>query len=504
MTKTHSYRQILRSSSIIGGASVVNILIGLLRMKVAAVLLGPVGVGLIGLLQNMMATAAGIAGLGVGNVGTRQIAEAAATGKLDTLAATRRALFWLTLALSVVGGLTFWLLRGALADHVLGDRTRSAEVGWLAVGVALTVASASQTALLNGMRRIGDLARVSIYSSVLSTLAAIAAVWWWGEGGILLFVLAAPAASFLLGHWYVAKLGRLQATAVPWAALAGQWRAMVALGAAFMVSELVINLGQLVVRSLIQHELGPQALGHFQAAWLISMTYLGFVLGAMGTDYYPRLTAVIREPDKVNRLVNEQTEVALLLAGPAFLAMLALAPWIIDLLYSREFSEAVGILRWQVLADVLKVASWPLGFVILAAGDGRTYMASESIAIGVFVLLVALGLPMWGIVSTGAAFLGMYVIYLSVVYALARRRCGFRWEPFVWRRLVLLFVAAAAVAGLGAWRESAAVVAGLLATIGLGLDGLARLGHMAGLGGSVGKLSQFSRRLMIKGGVWRE
>jgi len=122
----------------------------------------------------------------------------------------------------------------------------------------------------------------------------------------------------------------------------------------------------------------------------------------------------------------------------------------------------------------------------------------------VFVLLVALGLPMWGIVSTGAAFLGMYVVYLPVVYALARRRCGFRWEPIVWRRLVLLFFAAAAVAGLGAWRESAAVVAGLLAAIGFGLDGLARLGHTAGLGGSIGKLSQFSRRLMITVGVWRE
>jgi O-antigen/teichoic acid export membrane protein len=504
MTKAHSYRQILRASSIIGGASVVNILIGLLRMKVAAVLLGAAGVGLIGLLQNMMATAAGIAGLGVGNVGTRQIAEAAATGKLDTLATARRALFWLALALSVLGGLTFWLLRGALADHVLGDRTRSAEVGWLAVGVALTVASASQSALLNGMRRIGDLARISVYSSVLSTLVAIAAVWRWGESGILLFVLAAPAASFLLGHWYVAKLGRLQATAAPWAALASQGRAMVALGAAFMVSELVTNLGMLAARTLIQRDLGPEALGHFQAAWLISMTYLGFVLGAMGTDYYPRLTAVIREPDQVNRLVNEQTEVALLLAGPAFLAMLALAPWIIDLLYSREFSEAVGILRWQVLGDVLKVACWPMGFIVRAAGDGRTFIWTQSLAIGVFVLLVALLLPWLGITSTGMAFLAMYVVNLPVVYVLARHRTGFRWEPFVRRRLVLLFVAAAAVAALGAWQQSAAVVAGLLAAIGFGLDSLARLGHMAGLGRFVGKLSQLSRQVMIRTGVWRE
>ena len=47
----------------------------------------------------------------------------------------------------------------------------------------------------------------------------------------------------------------------------------------------------------------------------------------MGTDYYPRLTATIHDPVATNRLVNEQTEVALLLAGPVLLAMLALAPW---------------------------------------------------------------------------------------------------------------------------------------------------------------------------------
>ena len=73
MSKDGSYRQILRSSSIIGGASVINIVVGLLRIKVAAVLFGPSGVGLIGLLTNLASTASAVAGLGFGNVGTRQI-----------------------------------------------------------------------------------------------------------------------------------------------------------------------------------------------------------------------------------------------------------------------------------------------------------------------------------------------------------------------------------------------------------------------------------------------
>ncbi|WP_374248665.1 O-antigen translocase [Thermomonas sp.] len=501
---TNSYRQILRSSSIIGGASVINIAVGLLRTKIAALLLGPAGVGLIGLLQNMMSTGAGIAGLGVGNVGTRQIAQATAAGGEDAVAVTRRALFWLTLILAMAGALLFWLLRDELAWRVLGDRSRGTEVAWLAAGLALTVASASQSALLNGMRRIGDLARISVFSGVVSTAIAIAAVVWWGQRGILAFVLAAPVASFLLGHVYVARLGKLRGGSVSLAAMAAQWRVMLGLGAAFMVSGLVTNLGQLAARTLIQHDLGPEALGHFQAAWLISMTYLGFVLGAMGTDYYPRLAAAIGEPEQVNRLVNEQTEVALLLAGPVFLGMLALAPWVIDLLYSRAFSDATGILRWQVLGDVLKVASWPLGFVILAAGDGRTFMLTEGVAIGVFVGLLACLLPMAGILSAGISFFAMYAVLAPAVYVIVRRRTGFRWAPAVWRRLLLLFIASAAVAGLGSWREDAAVVVGLLAALGFGVDGLARLGHMAGLGGAVGRLAGLSRKMMMKAGVWHE
>ena len=105
-----SRRQILHSSSIMGGASVINILIGLLRIKVVAVVLGPAGIGLIGILQNLMATAATTAALGFGTVGTRQIAEAAGRDDQAGIDAARRALFWGTLFLAVFGILLVTLL----------------------------------------------------------------------------------------------------------------------------------------------------------------------------------------------------------------------------------------------------------------------------------------------------------------------------------------------------------------------------------------------------------
>jgi len=504
MSKDGSYRQILRSSSIIGGASVVNIALGLLRIKVAALLLGPAGVGLIGLLTNLTGTASAVAGLGVGNVGTRQIAEAVGRDDAAAMAAARRALFWGSLVLALLGAVGFWLLRGVLAVRILGDASLTGEVGWLALVVGLTVAAASQTALLNGMRQIGDLARASVFSALLSTLLGIGALMLWGRGGLMAFLIAAPLATFLLGHVYVCRLPKVQAPRTPFAVLTGQWRNLARLGAAFMVAGLAVTLGQLLVRSLLQQQLGADALGYFQAAATISMTYIGFVLTAMGTDYYPRLTAAIHDHAAVNRMVNEQTEVALLLAGPVFLAMMGLAPWVIKLLYSQSFHSAAEVLGWQILGDILKVASWPLGFIILAAGNGRTYMLTETLAVSVFVILTWLGLPLLGVVATGTAFVGMYMFYLPMVYWLAWYKTEFRWMATVWWLLGGLMLGAATVLVAAKWSATTSAVVGLILSVGFGLYSFSRLVQKTNMTGPLGRVATHSRLFLVKFGVRRD
>ena len=495
MLSDNSYRTILRSSSIIGGAQVINIAVGILKMKAVAVLLGPAGVGLVGIYLSLIQTASSIAAMGLGTVGTRQIAAAHAEGDDVTVGRTRRAVFWGTMLLALIGAALFWLASGWIARVILADESRTNDVAWLSVGVALTVAAGSQGALLTGLRRIGDLARINIGAGFIGAALGVLALWLWAAQGLIAMILIAPVFTFLFGHLYVTRLGPPAGPPIRLPEMSREWQVMLRLGFAFMLSGLVTTLGHLAARTLVQRELGAEALGQFQAAWVIGMTYLGFVLGAMGTDYYPRLAAAIGDHKVATRLVNEQTEVALLLCAPVLLAMLGLAPWVIHLLYSAEFGPAVEILRWQLLGDILKVISWPLGFVLLAAGAGKTYIVTESLGMGVFVLGVLVGLPLIGVTATGAAFLALYVVYLPLVWFLGGRIIGFRWTRAV-KALALAVVAAAVAVDIAArWSESLGAVLGLGLAAATGVCALMRLSSMAGAGGRLGRFARLGERV---------
>jgi PST family polysaccharide transporter len=470
-----SHRRILRSSSIIGGASVFNILIGLIRLKAAALVLGPAGVGLIGLFQSFVTTASAVASIGLGNAGTRQVADALGKGEQAAIAAARRALFWGTAALALSGAALAWMLSGTIARQLFGDERLAGQVGWLGLAIGLTVVTGSQGALLTGLRRIGDIARLSVISALVSGIAGVAALAMLGEAGVIAFLLSAPIATFLVGWFFAARLPRLGDVHTPLAALSGEWRMMVSLGFAIMIGALASQGGQLLVRMIVQRDLGLISLGYFQAAWMLSMTYLGFVLNAMGTDYYPRLTASIREPEIASRLVNDQTEVALLLASPVLLVMLGAAPWILQILYSGDFREASAILRWQILGDVLKVSSWPLGYLLLASGDGRTFALTEIAVAGIFVLLVWFGIPHFGVAAAGLAFLAMYAVYLPLIYLLARRKTGFAWSGRVARLFVCLMAFASGIFVMSLLSEAAALISALILALVIFAAALRRL-----------------------------
>ena len=183
-----------------------------------------------------------------------------------------------------------------------------------------------------------------------------------------------------------------------------------------------------VVRITVLRKLGVDSAGLYQSAWALGGLYVGFILQAMGADFYPRLTAVANENGACNRIVNEQARVGLLLGGPGVIATLTLAPLVIGLFYSARFYAAVELLRWICLGVMLRVITWPMGFIILAKGRQTIFFWSELAWTIVNVSLTYLCVSTFGLKGAGIAFLGSYIFHGSLIYSVVRQLSGFRWS----------------------------------------------------------------------------
>lgn len=465
-----SSRGLIKSMMIIGSAQAVNILISIVRVKVLALLLGPTGVGLLSIynsLKDMVSTAAG---LGMGPSGVRQIASV--KGEKQSLSRVRRVLFIAHLVQGALAMVGVWLLRTPIAELLLEDREYATEVGLIGVAILLTLLGTAQTAILQGMRRIGDLGRVTVFSGLVGTIAGLAAVWIYGVAGLIWFVVVQPLVTTVIALRYTSRLPKpttLRPSAIEiWAV----WKPMAKLGAAFMLAALAATATLLYVRSSIAHELGLDAAGQFAAAWGLTVTYIGFLLGAMGADFYPRLTEVIRDRQITNKLVNDQAQLGLAIGGPLILLTIGLAPWIMSLLYSSEFDEAAGMLQVQMLGNVIKIVGFPLGYMFVAAARSKLYLFTQLNWNVFFLFMLWHWLPQYGLVAAGTAFSVAYVLNFAIANILLRRLHKFRWEALSFWLFTLHATLALALLSVAQFAPHVAAIGSSLLALATGVFGL--------------------------------
>lgn len=425
----HSYGQIVKSTGIFGGSQVFNLLLGIVRNKLVSVLLGPAGVGIIGLYQSVIDTVRSATDLGLSFSSVRDMSSAAASGDRIRMARTAKVLRRWILFTSVFGAAFTLVFSRQISRLAFQDTKHVFAICLLSVCVLMSSLSAGQRALLQGMRRIGDMAKASVIGSGLSCVVAVALYYFFGQKGIIPAFLATGLIMLLCSSWYALRLkfGHVSLT-IRETLLHG--RGMVTLGCYSMAVGLVSSLFALLIRSLIEQWSDLSTVGLFQSSNSIAATALSSIFAAMAADYYPRLCSVGSDKLRMSRYVNEQMRVAMLLSAPVLVLMLVLAPWILRIFCSGEFVQARDLLRWQLLGCFLKVLNWPLGYVPLSKGKGLVFMLTELLWHALYLGLSCLLWPLDGLEGIGMAYLGAHLLYTVVMLFVVRKMCDFRLSSY--------------------------------------------------------------------------
>ncbi len=417
------FARILRSSALMGGAQAVTLAMALLRSKLIAVLIGPAGIGLMGVFNALNANMSTVAGWGLGTSAVRTIAGAAAADKDRKVAAVRllgRRLAWVGL-LSVlilvlpVGYLTFKSQEYALELLIAG------------LAVPCVVATGMWTALLQAGGHIGSMARTQMASSVFGLLIGLPFIFFFGSVGIALSILLAAAATAMV-TWRAAKKFSPPTSVNP---ATGDIRELVYLGFALQIGATIGAISTYLVRVLILRSHGDDLAagladaGYYQAAFAVTGSLPGAIFSATSSDFYPRVAAA-KDEDEARHITENQIQASLLLATPILMGLLTMGPLAVRLLYAKGFEPAVPLLDWFVWATFCFLVAWPIGLWVIARRSKRT-MAFSQLVLGASGLLLALLLvPISGLHGAVTAYFFGALVYTFVLMILMKRFSG-RW-----------------------------------------------------------------------------
>jgi PST family polysaccharide transporter len=444
-----SYKNIFKATTLFGGVQLYQILISVIRSKFVAVLLGTAGMGIQGLYQSTLSFIQSITSLGLSSSAVRDVSEANGSGDTDRISrtvTTLKRLVWFT---GLFGMVAVMALSPVLSKATFGNYDYTIPLIVLSCTLLFEQLASGGRVVLQGMRRLKDLARASAAGATAGLVISVPIYYIYGIKGIVPTLVLSSVTGMLI-MWLFSRR-----VVVPKVELSGQetWhngRMMIKMGLAMSASGIMSTGVAYVIRSYIMHSDGTSAVGLFQAGFVIINTYVGMVFSAIGTDYYPRLAAANKENGECRRIVSQQGEIATHILAPLLCGCILLMPVILRVLYSEQFLEAEPFVLWCCPGMMLRMASWLIAFQFVAKAESGLFITTEVIGNLVYMTFSILGYKLGGLTGLGIAFTCDYLVYTVIVYAIAARRYGFSFSrefnaSYLLQSAVVIFTLAAAL-----------------------------------------------------------
>lgn len=359
-----------------GGAQVaVRLVFGFASIKVTAVYLGPAGLALVAQLGSFISMCQGFLANGAGTAVVRLSSEYGQDPeRLRSLlgSAGRLALMLALAAVVIISIASPWVAQWLFTD--------SAYI-WAIVAGAFAIAASILNSVvlgaLNGRKEIGLVVFSNVASTIVGFIIFVPACIQWGIAGGLIgsalaYVLALPVSVLLLrrsSHIRAADfLGPLVSQEVK--KIAHFYPMLIA-------HSTLTPLGLILIRDVAGEHLGLEGAGIWQACWRLSEVYLMVVTTSVSLYLMPRLGEVIAAPESLRREVWRSLKIVAAITSSLALALFLVREWVVRLVFSSAFDGVAELMPWQLAGDVLRMAAWTLGFVLVALVRSVWYMALE-------------------------------------------------------------------------------------------------------------------------------
>lgn len=439
-----NYSHILKYTGIFGGVQGLVILIGLVRNKFMALLLGAGGMGFNALLTSVQNFASQCTNLGISFGAVPRLSEYYEQQRAELVEYYIQVVRLWSMIAAVLGCLSCVVVSPLINDLSFTWGNHTLHYAMLGVSVAMIAITGGETAILKATRRLGSLARVQIYTTVASVFLSIPLYYFFRHSGVVPAIVLIAAAGMLVTIGYSYRLYPLKMQFNKKQLKNGA--SMIRLGLAFVIAAAIGSASEMLIRAYLNVEGGLDFVGLYNIGFMLTITYAGMVFSAMESDYFPRLSGVCKDIIKTNETVNKQIEVSLLLLSPMLVALIMMLPVLVPILFSREFIPVVGMAQVAVLAMYFKVLTMPVAYITLARSLSLSYLLLETGYFVVLVLAVMIGFQQWGLWGTGLAIVVAHIFECIMIGGYSYMFYGYRTT-----KTVLQYAAIQAIIGFVAY-----------------------------------------------------
>lgn len=428
--KTSEYRSIFKATSILGSVQLFNILIGVVRNKVVSMLLGPAGMGIVGLLTSTSSTITGFTNCGLTISAMKNIAVAYKDEDLDTLGKVIyvvKKLIWCTGLLATIICI---ILSKQLSIWAFGNDDFTISFCCLSISLLFTQLTAGNQMIIKGCRQIKMYAKANVLGNFLSLFITIPLYFIWGVNAIVPVLILLSLSTFVVSYYYQKKL-LIKEVKVDTPEFKKISSDILKIGVAIAAAEVFPIMSSYYIRVFMSENGGVELVGLFSAGFAILNGYVGMIFSAMSSDFVPRLSAVIDDNKACEETVNNQIRISTMILLPILTVFIIFSKTIVWILYSPDFYPITKMIMFGAIGSFIQSADWAMGCLFVPKRDTKVYFGLSIWSLIKYLAVNILCYKAWGLPGFGIAMIINHLLAILLEYFYMKYRYNIKYAKDV-------------------------------------------------------------------------
>ena len=431
MRKENSYKDTIKSNFVFGGVKIFQVIVSILKTKVAAFFLGPSGIGLLSLFTNTLNTLHQFTTFGIFLSSVRQISKAEDEfNKKKTI----DVLIALSFIVGLFGVLLCIIFSKRFSLWVFNDGKYF--IGFIVVSFSLLFNSISNglIAVFQGLRKLRVLAKGTVVGSALSVIISIPFYSFYGEKIIPLVILLGFIIISVTLFFFAKKEGIIKSFRIP---SLNQIKdigvPIIKLGTLFMLSNGLLTLFSLVLSAFINKTGGSIDVGFYHAAVTCTYGNIAILISILASDFFPRLSASLNNKKIIENILHQQLEIFVLVVTPIICIIILYPSILINVLFSKEFYSVANMVQVMSVSLIFRVVWHTLSYVVLAFGDMKSYFLYDALlGNGIVFISNILGYHFGGLNGLAITYLIGSIIVPTILFGILKYKLEVNIDKRFW------------------------------------------------------------------------